>query len=153
MMPTYSLTHMTGKPAQANRIAVVQGFEAKRRTWIVLLAALFVMLMSTGILWPVLSTIAVLPGFAAAAATYMGLTMRSKAEPDRLWVQARRDRMRSDAGRFFVCGQEVDPTRTQVFCLMRATVPNPEMTIEAPEPSTLPAGIAEPANPETEGSW
>ncbi|WP_251153797.1 hypothetical protein [Cellulosimicrobium sp. Marseille-Q4280] len=153
MMATYSLTHMTGKPAQANRIAVVQGFEAKRRTWIVLLVALFVMIMATGILWPVLSTIAVLPGFAAAAGTYFALTMRSKAEPDRLWVSARRDRMRSDAGLFFVCGEQVDPTFTQVYCLMRATVPNPEMTVEPSEPTTLPAGIAEPANPETEGSW
>ena len=30
MMASYSLTHLTGKPAQANRIAVVQGFEAHR---------------------------------------------------------------------------------------------------------------------------
>lgn len=153
MMATYSLTHMTGKPAQANRITVVQGFEAKRRTWIVLLVALFVMIFATGLLWPVLSTIAVLPGFAAAAGAYFALMTRSKAEPERLWVSARRDRMRSDAGRFFVCGREVDPTLTQVFCLMRATVPNPEMTHEPAERADLPVGIAEPTNHETEGSW
>ena len=79
--------------------------------------------------------------------------MRSKAEPDRLWVSARRDRMRSDAGRFFVGGREVDPTATQVFCLMRATVPNPEAAVETSDPHALPAGIAEPTNLETEGSW
>ncbi|NKY05436.1 hypothetical protein HF998_00230 [Cellulomonas hominis] len=137
-MSTYSLTHLTGKPAQANRIAVVQGFEAKRRTWIALVVGGFALLMVTAITWPLLSVVAILPGAAAGIAVVSALLVRSRSEPERLWIASRRDRLRSDAGTFYVGGEPVDPTATEVFVLVRGTVPGepvpPERDAHATEP-------------------
>lgn len=84
MMSVYSLTHMTGRPAQANRISVVQGFEAKRRTWFSLLAAGVVLVVVSAMAWPLLNVSGLLVGAAAGAGVMGALNVRSKAEPERL---------------------------------------------------------------------
>lgn len=130
MLATYSLTHMTGKPAQANRVTVVQGFEAKRRTWVALCVGAVAALVATPLFWVVLGMVGLLPGLGVGACVAAAMTLQSKEAPDRLWVSARRDRMRSEAGKFFVCGEEVDPTEIKVFVLMKATVPAPRRPTE-----------------------
>ena len=125
MMSVYTLTGLTGRRVTNNRVQVFASFEAKARTWRALIAAGIVLVVTSAFAWAFLEAVGIVLGLAFGALAFSALMVRSKQDNARLWIQVRRDRARSDAGRFFVCGNEVDLLRVETLVLSSSTVPGP----------------------------
>ncbi len=125
MMSVFTLTGLTGKRVQNNRVQVFAGFEAKARTWKAVIVAAGAFLIGSALGWIFLDAVGILLGLVTGGAGYAAMMVRSTQDPARLWVQVRHDQVRSDAGHFFVAGQLVDPLRVQAYVLAASTVPGP----------------------------
>lgn len=124
----YTLTALTGRDADANRTVIVFGIEARQRPMVVALAAAVPGLVMTLVLWPVLGEFAalVLPTIVLAALVLVEARVRTGLR--HRTYQALLDRGRSDAGKFFLCGREIDPDQRELTILQTACVPNPELS-------------------------
>lgn len=124
----YTLTALTGRDADANRTVVVLGIDARQRPLIVASLAAVPGLVMTLVLWPAIGEFAifVLPMVVAAALVLVEVRVRTGLR--HRTYQALLDRGRSDAGKFFLCGREIDPDQREFSVLQCASVPNPHLS-------------------------
>lgn len=121
----YTLTRLTGRGSGDNRTIVVQGFEAKRRTWQTLSVSGVAGVVVGAIAWPFVGYLAVLPLMAVAAAVFIVLNKRSREGMQLRSYQSLRDRHRSEAGQFFMAGARINPFQADSGWLRSNTVPGP----------------------------
>lgn len=118
----YFLTEITRRSTE-NRRVIIQGFDVRWRTVLILLATVPIALLVSLVLWPIAGTPAVLAfplvigiGFwLIEARTRSGLQL-----PMYRWIL---DRRASSVGEFFMCGRRIEPARQFGATIMASTVP------------------------------
>lgn len=136
----HTLTALTGRDANANRTFAKAGFEARRRTVVVLAIGLFPALIATAIVWAFVGQYAAVVLPVVEGAVFWLVESRTKGGLQQKQYTALLDKRRSDSGRFYMCGQVVDPDLNELGTVVKASVANPWT-------STAPPADQEPAAP------
>jgi hypothetical protein len=136
----HTLTALTGRDANANRTFAKAGFEARRRTVVVLAIGLFPALIATAIVWAFIGQYAAVVLPVVEGAVFWLVESRTKGGLQQKQYTALLDKRRSDSGRFYMCGQVVDPDLNELGTVVKASVANPWT-------STAPPADQEPAAP------
>ena len=124
----HTLTALTGRDAAAQRTVVFKGFEARRRTAVVLAVGAAPAVMLTTVMWMFIGVYAVLCLPAVEGATWWLLETRSRNGLQQRTYETLLDRRRSDAGQFFMCGRVIDPDLNELGTVVLSTVPAPART-------------------------
>ena len=139
----HTLTALTGRDAGANRTIIIKGFEARRRTVVVLAIGAVPALFTAVILWSFIGQYAILALPAVEGATYFLIETRSRTGMQRRTYETLLDRKRSDAGQFTMCGRVINPDLHELGTVVKASVPSPWSTgadRAAPLPVPAPPG-------------
>lgn len=118
----YFLTDITRRSNEHRRV-IVQGFDVRWRTVLILLVAVPAGLLLSLILWPIINTPAILACPLAVGAGFWLVEHRSRTGlqlPMYRWLL---DRKSSSVGQFFMCGRRIDPARQFGATIMASTVP------------------------------
>ena len=137
----HTLTALTGRDANANRTFAKAGFEARRRTVVVLAIGLFPALIATAIVWAFVGQYAAVVLPVVEGAVFWLVESRTKGGLQQKQYTALLDKRRSDSGRFYMCGQVVDPDLNELGTVVKASVANP-WTATAPPADREPAAAA-----------
>jgi len=118
----YVLTDITRK-ANQNRRVVIQGFDVRWRT-VVILGATAVPAIVLGIIgWSLAQQFGlILPPLFIGGAFYL-IEHRTRTGLQLPMYRTILDRRRSSIGKFFMCGREIDPAAMPAVTLMASTVP------------------------------
>jgi hypothetical protein len=138
----YTLTNLTGRRAEERRVVPFATFEATARTWRALAWGATATAATFACLWWLLGAPTVLVAPLVGAAVTGSRLVRSRRGMQRLWVVEQMDRHRSSAGRFFVCGMQVDPDQADLVLLSRSSLPPGFGAAPPPVPETAPVVVA-----------
>lgn len=118
----YTLTNLTLRSNQQRRV-VIHGFDVRRRTFIIFLAALLPGLILTGIFWVFVGSYAVIMFAVAQGAAFWFVEGRSNSGLRLRTYQTLLDKRRSTVGSFSMCGRPFDPTSVPKRTLTQSSVP------------------------------
>lgn len=151
----YTLTEMTGRKVNENRVVVISTIELKARTWAVIGIAAIPSFALAMMFYPLLHSISlILFPLAEAGAVSLFTVHTDKGTGPLLW-RALLDRQRATSragavlggkgkvGDFVLCGQKIDLREDEFRLLMANTVPNPNRPrIDDAPDATVPGDIA-----------
>lgn len=118
----YFLTDITRRSNEHRRV-IVQGFDVRWRTVLIVLATAPIGLILTLVLWPIISEPAILVMPATVAGGFWLIEHRTRSGlqlPMYRWLL---DRKGSSVGQFFMCGRRIEPGRQIGATIMASTVP------------------------------
>jgi hypothetical protein len=119
----HTLTALTGKNSSANRTVIIQGFEARRRTVIVLAVGAVPALFITAVLWVIIGQYAVLALPAVEGLVFWLVESRTRGGLQLRTYESLLDKKRSDAGKFYLCGRVIDPELNELGTIVAAAIP------------------------------
>lgn len=136
----HTLTSLTGRNAGENRTIIVKGFEARRRTVIVVLIGLIPALLVTLVLWTVFDQKALVAFPVVEMAVFWLIERRARDGLQRRNFETLVDKKRSDAGRFYMCGRVIDPDMNELGTMVASSVPvsSPSITNTGPAVAVSP---------------
>lgn len=118
----YFLTDITRRSNEHRRV-IVQGFDVRWRTVLILLATTPVGILLSLVLWPILNTPAILAAPITVAGGFWLVEHRTRSGlqlPMYRWLL---DRRGSSVGEFFMCGRRIHPGVQHGATIMASTVP------------------------------
>lgn len=123
MHSLHTLTALTGRNSSANRTVIIQGFEARRRTLIVLAVGAVPALFITAVLWAIIGQYAVLALPAVEGLVFWLVESRTRNGLQLRTYESLLDKKRSDAGKFYLCGRVIDPELNELGTIVAAAIP------------------------------
>jgi hypothetical protein len=136
-MPIFCLTPLTRSGGE--RRVLISGFDVRWRTFVIAAFAAFPALIATMIVWIFAGQLALVMIPIVEGGAFWLVESRQRNGLHLRQYQAMADRRKATTGRFYCCGVQIDPSRSEFGMIMANTVPVPGRGSgprNTPEPQT-----------------
>jgi hypothetical protein len=107
--PIYPLTGLTRTASEQRRV-IIQGFDLRWRTFVIIAGSSPAAVMVTAIAWTVVGQAAIFCMVIVPAVVYALVERRTRSGLQLRTYQHLVDRRRTGVGQFYICGQPFDPS-------------------------------------------